>query len=175
MRKLLQRFRAASHWLATAAALLAAVALFVMALGVTGDVLARTLIGVGTKMAVEVSGYLLVAMVFLGLGYTYVTRSHIRVDALLPLLPPRIVRPLEFCNRVLTILYCGGIAYLTLSSALTSYRFGTTSRTSLDVIVWPIQMLIPIGLVVMLLVVLADVLAPDHTDGKPTRSVAHDA
>lgn len=146
--------------LARAGGYLAAIALFVMAIGVTGDVLGRYLLGVSTQMAVEVSGYLLVAIVFLGLGYTQITNAHIKIELIINLLPTKIGQAIRLFNNIVFLIYCTVLGWLGFRAVWTSYRFGTTSRTSLDIIVWPIQLIIPIGLVIIVLVLLFAVFRP---------------
>ncbi|MCL4188101.1 MAG: TRAP transporter small permease [Rhodobacteraceae bacterium] len=165
VRQLLAGLDMVSARLARGAALLGCLALLSITLLVSVDVLGRWLAGVTTRMAVEVSGYLVVAVVFLGLADTYLQNAHIRVDALGSCLPRRPRAVLTFVNRILIILFCVVVFWFTFRSAVSSFRFGSSSRTNIDITLWPIQALIPIGLSLLIAVVLSDVLR-----GRPDRS-----
>lgn len=163
MKELLRRARSASRALALLSGGVAAVALLVMATGVTVDVLGRYFLGRSTQMAVEVSGYLLVAIVFLGLSYTQLNNAHIKIDLALNLLPQSLRKAVTAFNLVAFIVYCAVLAGLGLRAVWTSYRFHTTSRTSLDITVWPIQLVIPAGLIILILVLLSSGWASSRT------------
>ena len=125
---------------------LAGAAVLAMTLLVTVDVLFRFLFGGSTRMAVEFSGYLLVVIVFLGLAYTHQEKGHIRVDFFLNLLPPRVQKLVGFLGTVLFLFLSAFLGYRASQSVLVSYQFGSTSRTGIDVPLWPYQAVIPVGL-----------------------------
>ena len=134
------------NWLVDSGGNLASCAVFIMAIGVTLDVLARFVLGAGTKMALEFSGYLLVAVVFLGLAYTHKAGAHIRVDFLIKRLPERMRKWFKVIDSIVFLSYVVFLGYFGFDAAQTSYQFGTTSRTGIDIIVWPFQLVIPVGL-----------------------------
>lgn len=151
----LRRLVAGTERLAVWGGYAASCALLIMTIGVTLDVLARFLLGAGTKAAVEMSGYLLVAIVFLGLAYTQKTKGHIEIDFLVKRLSVRAQRWCRIFNSAVFLAYTVMLGYFGWKSAWTSYQFNSTSRTGLDVIIWPYQMIIPVGLAIasLLLVV----------------------
>ena len=145
------------NWLVVAGAGLASGAVFVMAIGVTLDVLARFILGAGTKMALEFSGYLLVAVVFLGLAYTHKAGAHIRVDFLIKRLPERMLKWFKVIDSIVFLLYASFLGYFGFDAVQTSFQFGTTSRTGIDIIVWPFQLIIPVGLTLTSLLLVCDI------------------
>ena len=145
------------NWLVVIGGNLASGAIFVMAIGVTLDVLARFILGAGTKMAVEFSGYLLVAIVFLGLAYTHGEDAHIRVDFLVKKLPERMRRWIKVIDSIVFLLYVIFLGYYGFDAVQTSYQFGTTSRTGIDIIVWPFQLIIPVGLTLTSLLLVCNI------------------
>lgn len=151
----LRRLVAGTEWLAVCGGYAASCALLVMTIGVSLDVLARFLLGAGTKMAIEMSGYLLVAIVFLGLAYTHKTKGHIEIDFLMRRLSARAQRWCRVVNSTIFLAYTVLLGYFGWKSAWTSYQFNSTSRTGLDLTIWPYQMIIPLGLAIasLLLVV----------------------
>ena len=136
---------------------LASGAVFVMAIGVTLDVLARFILGAGTKAALEFSGYLLVAVVFLGLAYTHKAGAHIRVDFLIKRLPERMLKWFKVIDSIVFLLYASFLGYFGFDAVQTSFQFGTTSRTGIDIIVWPFQLIIPVGLVLTSLLLVCSI------------------
>ena len=145
------------NWLVVAGSGLASGAVFVMAIGVTLDVLARFILGAGTKAALEFSGYLLVAVVFLGLAYTHQAGAHIRVDFLIKRLPERMLKWFKVIDSTVFLLYAVFLGYFGFDAVQTSYLFGTTSRTGIDIIVWPFQLIIPVGLTLTSLLLVCDI------------------
>jgi C4-dicarboxylate transporter DctQ subunit len=158
MMPVLRRLLAAAEWLSLAGGYIASCALLIMAIGVALDVLARFLLGAGTKAAIEMSGYLLVAMVFLGLAYTQQTKGHIEIDFVTSRLSPRTRQRLRAFNLVVFFLYTMILGYFGWRTFWDSYVFQTTSRTGLDVLVWPYQLLIPIGLALASLLLVCQIL-----------------
>ncbi len=154
MKALHRRLQTVARALATLSGRIAAIALFIMATGVTVDILERYFLGRSTQMAVEVSGYLLVAIVFLGLSYTQINNAHIKIELLLNILPKPMRKAINAFNLVAFLVYCTILVGLGIRSVLTSYRFKSTSRTSLDITIWPIQLVIPVGLIILILVLL---------------------
>lgn len=142
----LRRLGEAIDWIVRAGGYLAGGALLLMTLGVTLDVLARYVLGAGTKAALELSGYALVAIVFLGLAYTHRSRSHIEVDFVTKHLSEPIRRWLRNLSTLVFLVYTVLLGYFGWRTFWDSYDFGTTSRTGLDVAVWPYQLIIPVGL-----------------------------
>jgi len=82
-------------WIASGFALLAGVAVFLLALLIGFDVLARRLAGFSVQGTDELGGYTLALIGSLGLAYALVRRRHTRIDILLPFLPPRLARLLD--------------------------------------------------------------------------------
>lgn len=116
---------------------------------VTVEIIGRTLFKFSTLISDEMSGYLLVAMGFLGLGYTLKIEGHIRVDTVIMRLSPRL-------RSLLIATWClAGLVYVSVLTSvfwrlvLESYTMKTTSiglgRTPLFI---P-QMAMPIGVMLL--------------------------
>lgn len=157
MTKLLHRLHAGAEWLAVRAGYVASVALLVMTVGVTLDVFARFLLGAGSKMAIEMSGYALVAIVFLGLAYTHKTNGHIEINFLIKRLSPRAQHWCRIFNSIVFLAYTMLLGYFGWKTFWTSYEFNSTSRTGLDVLIWPYQLVIPLGLLITSLLLIASI------------------
>lgn len=147
-----------AQWLAVAGAYVAAAGILIMTVGLTLDVSVRYIFGAGTKYATELSGYIVVGVVFLGLAYTHLTKGHIEIDFVVKRLSPRPQRWLRLFNSLVFFGYTVLLGYYGWRTVSDSYIFKTTSRTGWDVIVWPYQALIPIGLAMCGLLLAASIL-----------------
>ena len=136
---------------------MAAYAVLVMTLIVTYDVVARFLLGAGTKWATELTSYLMVAVVFFALAYTLREGSHIRITFLFVRLPRRVQ---DWSKLILSILFLGYTAllgWLGWDNAIASFTFKTTSRTGMDFVLWPYQLFIPLGLALLSLLLIRNI------------------
>lgn len=89
-------------------------------------------------VADEMGGYALVAVTFLGLGYTWKERGHVRVEFLVTVLPPRVQRVLRVVTLALAAAF--GVVMVKASYDLVSFTmlFGTRSGSWLRVpMQWP--------------------------------------
>ena len=143
--------------LTTGGGMLAAFGIFAITLIVTGDVAARFLLGAGTKWTLEFTGYLLVMVVFLGLAYTLRERSHIRILFLVDRLPKKVQAWLAVVTSFIFLGFCAFLGYLTWHQTLTSITLGTTSRTGVDVLVWPYQLFMPLGLALISILLIGNI------------------
>ena len=141
--------------LVQAAGGLAAAAILAMTLLITLDVTGRYLFGRPTLIAVEMSGYLLVAMVFLGLAYTDHRGRHIQIAILTSRLPPRGQAVLGMVNTAIASAFCLWLAWLTLQPVLLDRAFGTVSLTGTRTPIWIPSAAIPLGLALVGLHLLA--------------------
>ena len=145
------------RWLTTGGGMLAAFGIFAITLIVTGDVAARFLLGAGTKWTLEFTGYLLVMVVFLGLAYTLRERSHIRILFLVDRLPKKVQAWLVVVTSTIFLGFCAFLCHLTWHQTLTSITLGTTSRTGVDVLVWPYQLFMPLGLALISILLIGNI------------------
>lgn len=117
-----------------------------MTLLITVDVLGRYLVNRPTQVSVEMSGYLLVALVFLGLAYTEGHDRHIMLTFLTDRFSHRVQRLLMVANTALSILFAVWLTWLTLQPVLQDYALGSISLTGTRTPLWIPESLIPLGL-----------------------------
>ncbi len=122
------------------------VLIFGMALLITVDVLGRQFIGKSTLIATEVSGYALVAIVFLGLAYTLHTERHIKIDLVTRLLPPKLKQILNIFVLILSVVFVIWLTYATWVPVKVNYIQQHTSITSLHTPMWIPYLFVPIGI-----------------------------
>lgn len=124
---------------------IAGAAVLVMALLIPVDVLGRYLFGKPTLIAVEVSGYLLVGLVFLGLVYTAHGDRNIKVELLTDKLKPAMRKRLHGAVTICTIVFSAWLAWFTLQPVMMDFSLGTTSLTGTAIPIWVPSALIPLG------------------------------
>lgn len=113
--------------LGAAAMAVSAVAVVLMTLLITLEVVGRSFLGASTLVSDEMSGYLLVVLTFFGLADSLRSDSFIRVEFLYGRLGPGVRRRLDVALLGIALAYTGLLAYYFWEFVAASYRFGTTS------------------------------------------------
>ena len=157
MRRLFANIEWLSNWGSSAGGAVAGFGLFVMTLLVTVDVIGRKL-GHSTGIAQEMSGYLLVLIVFLGLAYTLREGGHIQIELVTSRIPQVVRRWLKVVTSFLGMGFGIWLTWCTTKLVITLYTQGSTSMTHLHVPMWPLQMLVPIGLTLFTLAILVETI-----------------
>jgi TRAP-type C4-dicarboxylate transport system permease small subunit len=117
-----------------------------MTLLITVDVLGRYLFGSPTFIATEVSGYLMAAMVFLGLARISRTGQQIEVTILLDRMPDKPRKWVRFSTLTVSLIFIAWFAVLTIGPVRQNLDFGSRSITPLKMPMWIPTLFIPIGL-----------------------------
>ena len=131
------------------------------------EVLARYLLQSPLSIAEELGGYALVSITFMGLGYTWKERGHVRVELLVNLLPLKWRARLRFLTLVMAAAFCvpmiAGSWAMLQDSLLFEARSGSWLRTPL---VYP-QSLLLVGSLLLLVQFIAEIMkATGRMDGK---------
>lgn len=147
MRDRFVAFAAALNQLGAAVACVALGALVVL---ITLQVVRRRLLDAPIVYTDEVSGYLLVAVTFLSLGYALQHGDHIQVEFLTGRLAPRRLRWLRAGWCLIGLGFTGLLTVRTAVLALDSARLGAFSITS-QVPLAPIQAVAPLGFALLFL------------------------
>lgn len=157
MRRLLANIEWLSNRCSSAGGAVAASGLFVMTLLVTVDVIGRKL-GHATGIAQEVSGYILVLIIFLGLAYTLREGAHISIELVTSRIPQVMRKWLKVITSFLGMGFSVWLMWYTTRLVITLYTQGSTSMTHLHAPMWPLQMLVPIGLGLFALAILVETI-----------------
>jgi len=147
------------EWLAVAGGMGAGWAVLAMAVLVTINVMARWLLGAEVKGVTEFTSYLLAIAVFVGLAYTLRRGKHITITFLVTRLPEKAQHWLKVVTSSIFLGYAAFLCFLSWNCTLLSFVLKTTSRSGTDVIVWPFQIWIPIGLALLSLVLILNIHA----------------
>ena len=139
----------AIHRLTYTTGLTAGFCLLAITLIVTMDVTLRYGFNAPTKWANEFSGYLAVLIIFLGISYVLRENAHIRVDVFVRKLPKRIHDCIKVITSIALLAYVIILFHLTWDVVVMNFTIKKTSFTAMDVIIWPVQLFIPVGLAIM--------------------------
>jgi TRAP-type C4-dicarboxylate transport system permease small subunit len=142
----------------TAAMVVSALAVAVMAALVTVEVLARSLASVSTLIADEMAGYLLVVLTFFGLAESLRAGAFIRVEFVDHWLGARARRRLETVLLVVALAYTVFLAWEFWRLVAQSYRFGSTSLQVSRTPLWIPQTCMAIGTSILALQLVAETL-----------------
>ncbi|HJX12427.1 MAG TPA: TRAP transporter small permease [Dehalococcoidales bacterium] len=146
---------------------LCVVILFGMMLLGTGDVLGRYLLNKPITGTYETFGFLLPALVLLGLGYTQAARAHVRIELVITRMPPRLRNAVGIFTTVIAL----GIACLIFWQGLgLSIKYWHLGKM-IDTIHLPIyipQLVVPIGALALSFVLLVQLL--EYITGQAQRS-----
>lgn len=146
-----------ANWSTAVACAIAMLALSLMAVIVTGDVILRYVFNAPSKWVVEISGYLLVVIVMMGLAYTQKERGHISVDIITSRLP-KAVRPwVDLVTLVMGFALTIILIYLTAGDFWTSITLKTVSDSVMAFPLAPWQAFIPVGLAILALLLIREI------------------
>jgi len=158
MTKVTTWLTSAINWIVTVGGKIAAYLILVITLFTTWDVFSRFALGHGTMWAIEYTGYLMVAVIFFGLAYTERAGDHIVVDFITTRLSKKAQHYITLGGKIVFLFFSIALGYFGWHSFLTSLRLHTTSRTAIDVLVWPYQLFIPIGLAITSLILIVEIV-----------------
>jgi len=138
-------------------AILGALSLFAMIGLITVDVIGRKL-GHSTGVAFEITGYLLLIAVFLGMAYTMKLGRHIEITLVTSRLSQRVRRRLRVATSVVGLAFIGWLFWFTLQNVIFSYTFKSVTRTALRTPMWLSESLVPIGLALLALAIIVQTI-----------------
>lgn len=138
------------------------VLLFTMTLLITVDVLGRT-IGRSTQIADEVSAYMLVALVLLGLAHTQRAGRHVEIELVTRRLPPRRQQQLEIVVLTVSTVFVGWFTWCTWGPVVLNYTRQVTSITFLHTPMWIPWLFIPVGAAMLTIQLLIEVVGKLRT------------
>lgn len=138
--------------------LLQAWIVFLLMMMVILEVLARYVLQSPLSLADEMGGYMLVAIAFMGLGYTWKENGHVRVELVVNMLPIKLRNIMRFFTLILAALFSFpliiGSFHMLQDTLLFESRSGSWLRTPL---VYP-QSVILIGSVLLLFQFIAEII-----------------
>jgi TRAP-type C4-dicarboxylate transport system permease small subunit len=130
---------------------------FVLMLLTTGDTIGRYIFNKPITGTFEVStNYLMVALAFLAMSYSYSQNVHVRVDFIADRLPKKLKLSVSRLAQVVSLLCIGTLIAASTQQALRVLS-SHTIMSSLEMIpMWPAYLIVPVGLLPMFLLMLLD-------------------
>jgi len=124
---------------------------------IVADVAARNILHLSLLVADEISGYLLVALCFFGVGYSLRTGALLRVEFILVALPPRMRVALGLLYDVLSLGVMLILTYYLYRVTLSSYTREMVAPTLLETPVWIPQIAMPLGGAIMVVALMLEI------------------
>ena len=120
------------------------------------EVASRALFNKPIKGVVEISGFLLVIVVFLGIAYVQLRKGHVRIDLFILRLPPRL-RSLHFMlTSIIIITIFSLFGYYGAKMTIKSFLTGEYEINIPFLPVWIIRIFVPIGALLVNLIVVSE-------------------
>jgi len=139
MKKLISRITAT---LAESSGWLVSIIMVLLVIDFVSRGLSRPIHGVG-----EMAVFVMVAVVYLGLGHCEQVKGHVRVEMFISKLPPRIMTATNIFSFFLALLIITIVIYSVLMNAIASYQEHEAVAGPTPLPIFPVKFVIVIGLV----------------------------
>ena len=143
-----ERIGAFIIWLVLAAVLISA-----------GNAIVRKLFQWSSNALLEIQWYLFAAVFLLGAGYTFLHNAHVRIDFLSNHLSPRLRNWIDIVGIVFFLApFCILMIGLSWPLFVNAWETGEMSQNAGGLIRWPIYLIVPLGLGLLLLQSLSELI-----------------
>ncbi len=132
--------------------------IFVLLVLATWGVFSRYVLRRPSHIALEISGYLMVALTFFGSGYILLKAKHVSVQVLTSRLKGAGRRIHDLTVNILLFLFTALVIYEGIGFTLLAYREHYRSTSLLNFPMWIVYMTIPIGMVFLLLQIIRNIM-----------------
>ncbi|MFC2047275.1 TRAP transporter small permease subunit [Chloroflexota bacterium] len=129
----------------------------VMVVLVFYEVIMRYVVGRPPVIAEEFSSYLLVAVAFLGMAYTWREGGHVRVTAFVEKLPIRVANRLRLVRLIIALVFVLGLTYLSYVYLASSFQMGMRAGSWIRTPLQGPQMTILIGFALLSLLLIVEI------------------
>jgi len=125
----------------------------------TGNAVVRKLFSIGSNAWLEVQWYLFSAVFLLGAGYAFLHNVHVRIDFVSSRLS---ARGRNWVDIVGIVAFLAPLCWLLLTMSwplfVTAFRTGEMSQNAGGLIRWPVMLMIPLGMVLLLAQALSELV-----------------
>ncbi len=154
MEKLLRGIDTCSKW----GAYLSSLAMLLIVALILLEIILRSLFSASTLMSDEYSGYLMVALVMLGLSHTFAQGSHIRISIIAERLHGRAARGLDLFVTLAALALISYALYHSLWMVQDTFSYGMLADSISETPLYLPQIFIPVGLLLLELQLVAHFL-----------------
>lgn len=149
MGKILRTIAAGIERLNLLCEILAEIALMGLLLLVSHEVFVRYVLDRPTIFSVEISEYLLVFISFMSIGWVLREDRHVRMLALIHILPRNAQLVMDIFTSVLAMIFCGVLTWKGGQTAVMAYVGDYHSSSLVNFPLWIAYSLIPLGALVL--------------------------
>ena len=150
-----EKYVATLEWLAKQSGWIAGALAFVMMLAIIREVAGRYFFNAPTDWSVDLNAFLLVGMVYLGSAYTTIVDGHVRADFFYARISGRPKAWLDMFIDSVCIYYCSMLVWEGWRLAYDSLVYGEGSSGGVRWPLFPFQVLVPLGALLVILGILA--------------------
>lgn len=145
LHKVLRTVDRVNRWFGTIAGFLPVFLAFV----VVADVVLRYFFKRPTEWGFEMSSFLMLGAVFLGGGFTFLEGGHVKVDVLYNRLSVRKRAITDAITHLFALAFAAVVAWQGVMASYGSLLEGTRTSSSWGPELWPVQMVIALGAIVL--------------------------
>ncbi|NEU32127.1 TRAP transporter small permease [bacterium LRH843] len=129
-------------------------ALLLMMFMVVVEVISREIFGYSFQVVHELTGYLLVGIVFVGVTYSFENGSFVKIDMLYSRFSPKWKKSMDKLFIILLIIYTSILTYYIIILNLNSFYLKSSSTSILRTPLYLPQFLMSFGMIVFILYLL---------------------
>lgn len=119
---------------------------FLIILLICADITGRKLFNSPLQGSNELATLFLVALIFLGMAAAQIRGAHYNVDLLYGAVPKLVQKVFDVISSVISMVFAGFLAKLTIQSAWKSTMMGESSYAIIAFPIWPARIVIAVGL-----------------------------
>jgi TRAP-type C4-dicarboxylate transport system permease small subunit len=151
-------------WLIKACAVLACIVIAVMTLLITVEVVLRSFFSTSMYFTDEYSGYMVLAIMALGVAYCREKNALLTVDFIIKRLNPAVRSRVVFVYGLASLAFCVMLDWYVTRLLFQSIERKMTAATMTATPLWIPQVLLPVGITLLCLVVARKLVRPDKTE-----------
>lgn len=154
LKKIWNLYQKAMEYLTRCTALLSGIILFAMMFLVTIYIILRKTLGPGNLDATEISGYMMVFIVFGSLARTFRDGGLLRVELLYDRFPQKLKKIMDLVLGAFALVYCGLLVKYSIQLMMASYINATRSMSTYRVLLYIPQFILVFGGILLSLTVI---------------------
>jgi TRAP-type C4-dicarboxylate transport system permease small subunit len=106
----------------------------------------------------ECTGYLLVFLAYIPLAYALMSDTHVKMDAISGRLGKTTKCIWKICTDILALLLASYLVGRSIELVIHTFGYGTRSGSILNLLMWPVYLIIPVGLALLALALTTKVI-----------------
>jgi TRAP-type C4-dicarboxylate transport system permease small subunit len=150
--------RSVLSWVTEVSARLAELLMLVMMALITGEIICRSFAGFSLMLVDEVAGYMLVAILFLGMTVSFESGSLLRVDFIMNRLSAKAQLWLDAVFDLIGFGFVAILDYALINFVLSTFERGMHAPTLLATPLYIPQLVMPVGATLLALALLASAI-----------------